>query len=103
MGYADEFGQRLCRRCGTPFTLSAAQSIYYRQPGRHLPVRCEDCRRVRRAKKDAQKARQGDQGGTGPSQVTDALNLPSHVVGKAAGQAWRWSVYTSGFFGKDER
>jgi len=86
MAYADPFGQRLCRTCGTPFTLSAAEHIYYRQPDRSLPVRCEDCRRARRAKKARQ--RQGD-GGTAPG--------PSHVTGKAGEQAWRWSVYTTGF------
>lgn len=84
MAYADPFGQRFCRTCGMPFTLSAAEHVHYRQPGRQLPVRCEDCRAVRRVKKDAAKARK-------PPRVRETI------------PAWRWSVYTSGFFGKGER
>jgi hypothetical protein len=44
---------QLCRDCRREFTLSADHAQWFDSQGFERPKRCEDCRRLRKARKDA--------------------------------------------------
>lgn len=51
-----------CRDCGKPFTWTASEQQFYQQKGfQNAPVRCPDCRALK-------KTRMGEGGGRGPRQ-----------------------------------
>lgn len=45
---------QLCRDCGDSFTLTAGELDFYHDRNLVLPKRCADCRKARRAEREAE-------------------------------------------------
>ena len=50
--------KRICKQCGTEFTLSESEIAFYRSKNLHLPKRCENCRRENKMKVGGEPAQQ---------------------------------------------
>lgn len=50
--------KRICKQCGTEFTLSESEILFYRSKNLHLPKRCENCRRENKMKVGGEPAQQ---------------------------------------------
>ncbi len=50
--------KRICKQCGTEFTLSESEIVFYRSKNLHLPKRCENCRRENKMKVGGEPAQQ---------------------------------------------
>lgn len=45
----------VCKDCGKEFTFTVGEQEFYKEKGFSNPVRCKDCRKKRKAEKNAQK------------------------------------------------
>ena len=48
----------VCKECGKEFVFTAGEQAFYKEQGfEHEPVRCPECRKARKAQREAQQSK----------------------------------------------
>ena len=48
----------VCKECGKEFVFTAGEQAFYKEKGfEHEPVRCHECRKARKAQREAQQSK----------------------------------------------